>query len=98
MHTYTPSNNVFYGPITNLLSILCIWTEVLSCAQAKGQTKSPDDFRFGTPIGRFPRDGAASMAVKGLKSTLTAMSLTEHTGEREKQTDRQADRQKHLLT
>ena len=101
MYTYTPSNSVFYGHITNLLSILSILTEVLSRAHAKGQTKSPNDFRFGTPTGRFPSDGAASMAVKGLKSTLTTMSLTEHTGgEREKETDRKTERQrqKHLLT
>ena len=25
-----------------------------------------DDFKFGTFTGRFPSDGAASMAVKGL--------------------------------
>ena len=95
MYTYTPSNSVFYGHITNLLSILSILTEVLSRAHAKGQTKSPNDFRFGTPTGRFPSDGAASMAVKGLKSTLTTMSLTEHTGgerERKRQIERQRDR------
>ena len=42
--------------ITNLLSVLCVSVEVLSCAHAK----------FGTFIGRFPSDGRASMAVKGL--------------------------------
>ena len=26
-----------------------------------------NDFKFGTFIGRFPNDGGASMAVKGLK-------------------------------
>ena len=31
----------------------------------KGQ-KSPNDFEFGTLTGRFPNDGAASVAVKGL--------------------------------
>ena len=28
-----------------------------------------NDFKFGTVIGRFPSDGAASMAVKGLKTS-----------------------------
>ena len=40
--------------------------EVLSCAQTKGGT-GLNGFNFGTFIGRFPNDGAASMAVKGLK-------------------------------
>ena len=95
MHTYTPVNSIVDGSVTTLLSLLCILTEVLSRAHAKGQTKSPNDFRFGTPTGRFPSDGAASMAVKGLKSTLTTMSLTEHTGgerERKRQIERQRDR------
>ena len=29
--------------------------------------KSPNDFKFGILIGRFPSDGAKSTAVKGLK-------------------------------
>ena len=29
---------------------------------------SLNDFKFGTFIGRFPSDGAASMAVKGLSN------------------------------
>ena len=37
MHTYTPANSIFDGPITNLLSILCILIEVLSRAHAKGE-------------------------------------------------------------
>ena len=28
--------------------------------------KSLNDFKFGTFIGHFPRDGVANMAVKGL--------------------------------
>ena len=32
----------------------------------RGQKKSPNGFRFGTFIGHFLRDGAASIAVKGL--------------------------------
>jgi len=40
--------------------------EILSGTHAKG-AKSLNDFEFGTCIGRFPSDGAESMAVKGLK-------------------------------
>ena len=36
MHTYKLANSVFDGPITNLLSVLCILIEVLSRAHAKG--------------------------------------------------------------
>ena len=69
MHTYTPSNGIFDGPnITNLLSILSILIEILSRAHENGQKKSRNDFRFGTPISRFSSDGAASVAVKGLRA------------------------------
>ena len=34
MHTYTPANSISDGPITNLLSILCILVEVFSRAHA----------------------------------------------------------------
>ena len=60
-----PANGIFDGPITNTLSILCILIETLSCAHSKGQ-KSLNGFKFGTFIGCFLGDGAASMAVKGL--------------------------------
>ena len=40
--------------------------EMLSGAHAKG-AKTLNGFKFGTFIGRFPSDSAASMAVKGLK-------------------------------
>ena len=33
--------------------------------------KRLNDFKFGTFMGRFPSDSAASMAVKGLTSTET---------------------------
>jgi len=45
--------------------MLCILVEVLSNAQAK-KGKSFNHFTFGTSVGRFSRDGAASTAVKGL--------------------------------
>ena len=36
MHAYMPANSIDDGRITDLLSILCILIEVLSCAHAKG--------------------------------------------------------------
>ena len=66
MHTYTLTNSMFDGPITNLLSILCILIEILSKVHAWGK-KSLNGLRFGIFIGRFPSEGAASMVVKGLK-------------------------------
>ena len=62
MHTYAPTNSILDGPVTDLLSVLCILVEVPSRAHAK-RAKSLDDFKFG----RFSSDGAASTAVKGLK-------------------------------
>ena len=61
-----PENSIFDGPITNLLLILYILIETISCAHAKGG-KSLNDFKFGTFVGCFPSDSAASVAVKGLK-------------------------------
>ena len=66
MHTYTPANSIpADGPITNRLSVLCILVEVLSRVHAN-RGKSLNDFKFGTSVGRFSSDGAASTAVKGL--------------------------------
>ena len=65
MHTYTPANSIFDGPVTNLLSLLRILVEIFSRAHPKGG-KGPDDFKCGFCIGRFESDGAASVAVKGL--------------------------------
>ena len=73
MHTYTPTSSVFGSPKTNLLSILCILTEILSCAHAE-RAKSLNDFKFGIAIGRFPSDGAVSMAVKGLTLAITTLA------------------------
>ena len=67
MLTYTPANSIFDGPITNLLSAPYILIEVLSRAHAKGR-KGLINFKFDTFIDRFPSDGAASVAVKGLMS------------------------------
>ena len=65
MHTYTPADSTFDGPITNLLSVLRILMEIFSGAHAKG-VQSLNDFKFGIFIGHFPNDGVASMAMKGL--------------------------------
>ena len=66
VHTDTPANSIFDGPITTLLLILCILVEVLSRAQAKGGEVLILS-NFGTSIGCFSSDGAASTAVKGLR-------------------------------
>ena len=63
-HVHT-CKQYFDGPITNLLSILCILIEFPSHAHAK-RGKNLNDFKFGTSIGHFPSDRVASMAVKGL--------------------------------
>ena len=68
MHIYTHANGTFNGPITNLLSILCILKEELSRGLANGE-KSRNHFKLGTFIDRFPSDGMANMAVKGLNYT-----------------------------
>ena len=66
MLTYTPANSTFDGPITNLLSILHILIEILSCTHSKGVKKSYNDFKSDTFIGCFLSGDVASMAVKGL--------------------------------
>ena len=55
MNPYKPKNSLFDGPVTNLLSILCILIEGLSRAHAKGG-KRLNDFQLGTSIGCFPSD------------------------------------------
>ena len=62
MHAYTPANDIFDGPVTNLLSVLCVFVEVLLSALAK-RGKSLNGFKFGTSVGRFSSE---SVAVKGL--------------------------------
>ena len=44
---------------------MCILTEILSGAHAKGAIFF-NDFKFATFVGRYPSDGAANMAVKRL--------------------------------
>ena len=77
MPTYTPVNSIFDGPMTNLLSILCVLIEIVSRAHAK-EKKDINTFTFGASsffflfffsfssfLCRFQSDGAARMAVKG---------------------------------
>ena len=73
-----PANSIFDGPGTNPLSILCILIEFLSRVHAKWW-KSQNDFRFGTFVGRFPSDRAASMAVKGFNLNLFNAKLLART-------------------
>ena len=65
MLKYTPTDSVCDGPMTNLLSVLCILIETLSHARALGK-QTLNGLMFGRFIGRFSSDDAASMAVKGL--------------------------------
>ena len=50
--TFMPANSILDGPVTNLLSTLCILIEVLSCAHAK-RRKGPINFKFGTLTDHF---------------------------------------------
>ena len=61
-----PPNSIFAGPITNLLSVLCILItkNIFTCSQKGGRKAlmvSKLDFFV-----HFPNDGAANMAMKGL--------------------------------
>ena len=74
MHTYTAENSIFDSPVTNLLSVIRILIEIISRAHAKGG-ESLRGFKFGTFVGRFLSDGAASMAVEGLRECLKPLSF-----------------------
>ena len=65
MHTYTPANSIFDGPITNLLSVLSILIDVLSRAHAKGE-KALMISNLALLLVIFRVAGEASMAVNGL--------------------------------
>ena len=64
MHAYTPANSIFDGPITNLLSTLCILLDrnYFTCWCQGG--KGLNEFKFGTFTDGFQSDGGVSMAVK----------------------------------
>ena len=78
MHTYTPVNSISDGPVTTLLSVLCVlYCEVPSRVHAKTE-KSLNDFKFGTSVGRFSSDGAGKHGSEGVKFVRTAaVNLTE---------------------
>ena len=67
MLTYTPADSMSDGPVTNLLSVLWILTEVLSRAHAQGTGRGGgrgeplNNLKFGSFIGRFSNDDAASV-------------------------------------
>ena len=62
MHKHTRADSLFDGPITSLLSTLCVLTEILSHGHAV-EDKSMNDFKFDTFIGCFKSDGTASIAT-----------------------------------
>ena len=68
MHTYTPANSVFDGTVTNLLSMLYILKKsfYLLVERGGGGGGGLMISSLALLFGRFPSDGAASMAVKGL--------------------------------
>ena len=79
MLTYTPANSVFDGPVTNLLSVLCILIEALSRAHEKvgggaggggggggGEALMTSNSAILLVISRAA--GAASKAAKGLSA------------------------------
>ena len=51
--TDAPANSIFSGPMTHLLSVLCVSVKILSHASAKKKTKRLKDFKFRTFIGGF---------------------------------------------
>ena len=67
MQSYTPANGIFDGPITNLLSVLCVLIQIFSPAHPKRE-KCLNCFKLGTFSDRVQCDGAESMTVKGLNS------------------------------
>ena len=50
------------------------WQKSFGALTGRGQ-KGHNGFKFGTFIGRFPSDGAASVAVKGLTPSLPRCHL-----------------------
>ena len=55
------------GPITDLLSVLSALINVLLSVHLRRGKNSLNDLKCGTFTGRFPIDGATSMAEKGLR-------------------------------
>jgi len=66
-----PANRIFDGPVTNLLSVLCILIEIIPCAHVKGWVLTILNLALSLVI--FQVIGAASMAVKGLTLLLPCL-------------------------
>ena len=66
----TPANSRFSGPVTHLLSMLCVLMKNLSHASATKETKRLKDFKIRTFIYRFSSD---VMEVKGLSIEIYAI-------------------------
>ena len=77
--TYTPPNSILDGPIATLLSILCILIKIFSRAHTEGGEKSFMISNLAS-IGLFPSDGAAMMAVKGLRAATLFWLLNARAG------------------
>ena len=52
-HTHTPANSIFSGPLTRLLSMLCVLMKILHVTVQKQKTKRLKGFRFCIFIGSF---------------------------------------------
>ena len=74
MHTYTPADSIFFNGHDynkSTFSTVHFDRNPFTCSYKSGKKEEDlNDLKFGTFIGRFPRDGAACMAVKGLSTTV----------------------------
>ena len=61
------ANSILDGPVTILLSVLCILVKSFHVLRRRGGKAFMISFKFGTSIGCFSIDGAVSTAMKGLK-------------------------------
>ena len=52
-YTQTHTNSVFFGPVRQLLSMLCVSIKIFSHAGAKKKRKRLKGFKFGVFIGGF---------------------------------------------
>ena len=66
------ANSIFDGPVTSLLSILCILIGILLRAHAKGQKSH--NFRFGIPIGHFLSE-CGKHGSKGVKGAVRSSCI-----------------------
>ena len=57
MHTYTPANSVFDGPVTSLTFNTVHFDRNPFACSCKGGNKSFNGLKFGTSVGRFSSVG-----------------------------------------